>query len=75
MQTDSFHIFQQQLGARIQATRKLRGLSQEELAARLGMDRVSIGYIEQGKRAPKLSTLHSLAIELNVTLCDLFEGL
>lgn len=37
------------------------------------MDRVSIGYIEQGKRSPKLSTLHALARVYGVEVKDFFE--
>lgn len=37
------------------------------------MDRVSIGYIEQGKRAPKLSTLHALAQAYDVSVGSFFN--
>lgn len=37
------------------------------------MDRVSIGYIEQGKRAPKLSTLYFMAEVLDVEIKDFFD--
>lgn len=37
------------------------------------MDRVSIGYIEQGKRAPKLSTLYSMADVLDIEIMDFFD--
>lgn len=39
----------------------------------VGMDRVSIGYIEQGKRAPKLKTLYALAQVYNVDMQDFFR--
>lgn len=73
MQTDSFHIFQKQLGARMQGVRKARGLSQEAAGTMVGMDRVSIGYIEQGKRAPKLSTLYALAQAYEVSVGSFFD--
>lgn len=73
MQTTSFHTFQKQLGAHIQALRKARGLSQEQVGSLLDMDRVSIGYIEQGKRAPKLSTLYFMAEVLDVEIKDFFD--
>lgn len=57
----------------IQALRKTRGLSQEEVGNILDMDRVSIGYIEQGKRAPKLSTLYALADVFGIDIKDFFE--
>ena len=37
------------------------------------MDRVSIGYIEQGKRAPKLSTLYALSKCYGIEMQDLFD--
>ncbi len=37
------------------------------------MDRVSIGYIEQGKRAPRLSTLYALARYYDVEMQDFFD--
>lgn len=73
MQTQSFHNFQKQLGAHLQEIRKARGLSQEAVGALVGMDRVSIGYIEQGKRAPKLKTLYALAQAYRVDMQDIFE--
>lgn len=72
MQTQSFQNFQRQLGAHLQSIRKARGLSQEAVGALVGMDRVSIGYIEQGKRAPKLKTLYALAQVYHVDMADFF---
>ena len=72
-QTESFQEFQNFLGSNIQRIRKSRGLSQENVAALLSMDRVSIGYIEQGKRAPKLSPLYKLAEVFEVQIEDFFK--
>lgn len=73
MQTHSFQSYQKQLGAHLQRIRKTCGLSQEEVGNLLDMDRVSIGYIEQGKRAPKLKTLYAMARVYQVTMQDLFD--
>jgi len=73
MLTDSFRFFQKQLGARIQSIRKSCNLSQEDVGSLLNMDRVSIGYIEQGKRAPKLSTLYAMANIFNVDIREFFS--
>lgn len=62
METEDFNTFKKQLGRALQAKRKRCGLSQEKAGEAIGMDRVSIGYIEQGKRAPKLSTLYALSL-------------
>lgn len=62
------------LGKRIQEIRIEKGMTQESLSAISGLDRVSIGYIEQGKRAARLSTLLILAKSLKVKMADFFDG-
>jgi transcriptional regulator with XRE-family HTH domain len=57
----------------MQQIRRSRNLTQEQVAELIGMDRVSIGYIEQGRRAPKLSTLFSLANVYDVEMQDFFS--
>ena len=66
-------MFQKQLGAHLGSIRKSKGYSQEHVGSLLDMDRVSIGYIEQGKRAPKLSTLYKLAHIYEVDVKTLFD--
>lgn len=73
MQTRSFQNFNNELGRHLQSLRKQRGFSQEAVGEALGMDRVSIGYIEQGKRAPRLQTLFALSILYQVEMRELFE--
>lgn len=73
MQTSSYHDFNIKLGKHLQALRKKQGLSQEAVGEALGMDRVSIGYIEQGKRSPRLQTIYSLAMLYQVPVRDLFD--
>jgi transcriptional regulator with XRE-family HTH domain len=46
--------------------RKQKGITQEQLAELTGMDAVSIGYIEQGKRRPTLRTIYRLATSLHI---------
>lgn len=71
----AFEAFTVKLGRKIQELREGKGYSQEKLAYIASMDRVSIGYIEQGRRTPKLSTLYKLAKYLDVSVADLFRGL
>lgn len=40
--------------------RKLAGLTQEELAEKVGVSRVELSYWENGRRTPTLSNLRSL---------------
>lgn len=71
----SFEAFTVKLGRKIQDFREAKGYSQEQLARLADMDRVSIGYIEQGRRTPKISTLYKLAKCLGVNVADFFIGL
>jgi transcriptional regulator with XRE-family HTH domain len=52
--------------------REERGMSQGDLAAASGVDRVTINQVERGRRKPSLGTLEKLATALGVELADLF---
>lgn len=73
MRNSDFQDFNYLLGRRLQSLRKNCGFSQEDVGEALGMDRVSIGYIEQGKRAPRLQTLFALANLYGVEMKALFD--
>lgn len=47
------------------------GLTQQELADRVGMNRVSLGALEQGRRLPRIDTILKLVAGLEVRNCDL----
>lgn len=68
-----FLAFRKKFGQGLQALRKEKGISQEELAAKVGIDRVSIGYLEQGIRSPKLRTLFLISKSLSVSIQELFR--
>jgi transcriptional regulator with XRE-family HTH domain len=61
------------LGMRIREVRKARGLSQEKLAEKVGVDPKQISRIEGGKSAPSFETLESIAIHLQVEMKDLLD--
>ena len=63
------------LGKRMVAIRKGLGISQEQLAADTGLDRVAIGYIEQGRRRPTVRSLYKISRGLKTTLEELFKDL
>lgn len=69
---EGYEAFQKNLGARIREIRLSLGFLQEDVAQMLGMTRVAIGYIEQGRRAPKLSTLYALAQLYEVDIREFF---
>ena len=62
------------LGPRIAALRRDAGLSQAELAARLGVSPSAMGMYEQGRREPSAGLLVSLARELRVSTDFLLTG-
>ena len=62
------------LGPRIAALRREAGLSQAELAARLGVSPSAMGMYEQGRREPSAQLLVALARELGVTTDFLLTG-
>lgn len=61
------------LGKRIQKARKSRGLTQEDLAYKVGISRAYMGYIEQGRNMPSVEILEKIAKTLGVKISDLFE--
>ena len=62
------------LGARIGALRRQRGLSQAQLALRLGISASAVGMYEQGRREPSADILVAMARELEVTTDYLLTG-
>ena len=61
-----------QLGKTIQKLRKMKGLTQEEFAEKIGTGRTYVGYIEQGVKRPSLEMLDKIAKGLGVKIKDLF---
>lgn len=57
-----------ELGARIREIREDQGLSQEQLAERVGTAQSTISQLEQGERNPSYRTLRSLAKALGVSV-------
>ena len=56
----------------LKVVRVSQGLTQEELAIKVGVTRQTISLIEMNKYNPSLNLCKSIAIALNVTLNDLF---
>jgi transcriptional regulator with XRE-family HTH domain len=63
-----------ELGKRVRALRKKKGLSQEAFADLCGLDRTYVSGIERGVRNPSLVNLEKLANALGVSLSELFEA-
>jgi transcriptional regulator with XRE-family HTH domain len=65
--------FLDNFAAKLVATRKDKGITQEQLSELTGLDAVSISYIEQGKRRPTITTLYRLAKALEVSPSNLLD--
>ncbi len=48
-------------------------MTQEDLAEKVGVSRVYIGYVEQGRNTPSLEILDKIAKALKVRLSDIIE--
>lgn len=60
------------IGARLREERDRVGISQRELARRVGLSPSMISQIESGQSKPSVSTLYGIVTELGVSLDDLF---
>ena len=62
------------LATSIRSLRLRNGLSQRQLAGRMGVPRTYVSKIENEKATPTLSSLERLARALEVTVPDLLSG-
>lgn len=61
-------------GQRIKAARKKAGMTQAELAGKLGIPYQSIGQWERDLRSPKIETLHRIANALLISVRELMDA-
>ena len=62
------------LGNRIKDIRKLKGLSQQELAALIDYEKSHMSRLENGGTNPTFLTLTKVARALNITIAELLDG-
>ncbi len=62
-----------QFGKRLQQVRSSSGLTQEELAEKVGLTIESISNMERGIHGPSFDNLEKIIIALNVPAKSLFE--
>lgn len=55
----------------LQEARKAVGLSRTELAAKAGLSRPHVGYLETGERQPSVESLKRIALALGTTATEL----
>jgi len=63
------------VGDKIRALRVNSGLSQEELAEKVGIHRTYIGSVERGERNVSIINLFYIARSLSSSLSELFESI
>lgn len=62
------------VGARLKHVRQLQGLSQRELAKRVGVTNSTISLIEQNRVSPSVGSLKKLLDGLSISLADFFTS-
>ena len=62
-------------GDNVRRLRMRKKITQERLAEKTGLDRMTIAFVESGRRWPRIDTLNRLAKGLGVSIEDLFKGL
>ncbi len=65
----------QLIGIRLQEARHQRGLTQEELAFKIGKTAESISNIERGIQLPSIETLADLVRELGIPLAEFLSDI
>lgn len=60
-------------GKRVQGLREAKGLTQEQLADRIGRSVDTVSNIERGVNATRIEVAHQIAVELDVDLPRLFD--
>ena len=62
------------VGNRLQAVRKLKGLSQRELARRVGVTNSTISLIEQNRVSPSVGSLKKVLDGIPMSMADFFAA-
>ncbi len=70
MQEQSIQV---KVGNQIQKLRELKGISQQDLAAKCNFEKSNLSRLEAGKVNPTLSTLEKVASALEINIIELFN--
>ncbi|MEO1109639.1 MAG: helix-turn-helix transcriptional regulator [Pseudomonadota bacterium] len=63
----------QEVGSRVKAARKMRGMTQATLAEAIGMSFETVSNLERGKTAPNFNTLSDIASALSIEMKFFFD--
>ncbi|PIS13834.1 XRE family transcriptional regulator [Candidatus Shapirobacteria bacterium CG09_land_8_20_14_0_10_47_13] len=72
---DTISATHKRFGQRIKELRKRLGLTQEDLAFKVGVDRSYMGFVERGEKNPTLKRIISISKALGVSLSELFNSI
>jgi len=61
------------LGKRLRELRKRKGLKQEELAEKIGVEPATISNIENGKNYPSMTNLENILNVLDYSFTEIFD--
>lgn len=65
--------FSKSLGQRVQQVRRLRGLSQEQLAEKISLSSDMVSDFERGLNSTRIKTLVTIAKALDMSMSELFD--
>lgn len=69
----TYNKFAEEFGKKIVKLRKERGMTQEELSLKSGIERSYMGAIERGEKNPTLKKIYNIALSLKIKASKLFE--
>ena len=69
----SDYSLQIKVGKKIQKLREIKGISQQDLAARCNFEKSNMSRLEAGRVNPTLSTLEKISNALEVNISELFN--
>ncbi len=64
-----------EFGRRVRERREAAGLTQAAFAEKAGMDRLYLGRLERGAQNPTLLLVARIAVELEVSMAALMDGI
>lgn len=67
------YTLQIKVGKQIQRLRELKGISQQDLAAKCNFEKSNMSRLEAGRVNPTLSTLEKICKALEVNISELFN--
>ena len=67
-------MIKSKFGAKLKSLRQQRGISQEQFALSIDMDRTYYASVENGKHNIYLINIEKIASGLNISLKELFDG-